>query len=205
MHTIEEAEAFIGGHAFLSQLLLSAKQEYTAATGKILENDDGYLPRVKSYLYWFLFDWPIPPQKKINVFQYFLDEQNDLAKKAFASQLQNSRHSLFIFDKHTKAGVRIIDLFTNLKFELADQEAFQGMNHGDWFESRIFEIDGYQIFSDYFLIHPESVLKQVKPLIKHAKTSRAEQTALIFKLQASYVKWKNYKMIDLSSIYNFSI
>jgi len=200
---IEAAEQFISNDPTLSKYLLQAKEEYVAITGRLNEGEEGYLQRIKAFLIWFLFSWELPPKMEETPFSRFKNSLSDQKEKEIAAAMEKNIHSLFLFEKKAKNGVHVRDLFTKKRYFLAHLESFDGFENGFWFETRLFPVEGAYVVADYIILHPKSLLKAIGAQIKKYQPHPKAFFGFLLQLQNYYSKWKNYKKIDVESIYTF--
>ncbi|MBL0691247.1 MAG: hypothetical protein JJV97_02835 [SAR324 cluster bacterium] len=201
---IYRVEAFVGSHPELSRLIIKAKDEFSALAGKLHTDGDDYNNRIKSFLNWFLFDWKISSSSQKTPFEVFMKEAKlDSETKQYCVNLVNHQYSLFLMDKKFKSGVRLKNLYNKKKLLLADLDGFEGIESGDWIETRIFTVNGCNLLGNYMIIHPALAYKTLHKRIKKSALPVDAWQELILKLHNCHAKWRSYKKIDVSFIYKF--
>lgn len=198
---LDKAEEFIAKNKKLSSCIMLARDEFINATASLRDSQKNYEHRIKSFLLWFLFNYKIPLDKRITPIELFNDSLEESTPNDYGKSLLNHQYSLFVLHKKTNQGVYIKNLFNNKKFIVANLSYFEGINPGEWFETRVFNISGHNILADYFIFHPPEMLKAVKKQISKNHGNEVFLQNLIFKLQNFYVKWLAYKKIAIKDIY----
>ena len=202
---LERAEDFIGKHPRLSKSIIKAKEQFSLKAGKLNYAEESYLQRIKAFLYWFLFNWPKNDSYQEKPIEAFIRSLEGKDERDYGKQLLDHSHALFLLKGRSKAGFGVENLFTKQKLTVAAQDSFAGIDYGNWFETRIFKVEGSYLLADYLILHPPVVLKMVKKQIKLGPKNYAAQQELMFKLQDCYFKWKNYRQIDINAIYNLKL
>ena len=182
-----------------------AKEEFEKFAGAIFETDRSYDARINSFHNWYILDRPLQGRRKTPL-EYFLEfNANSLSKKELINyqELKDNIHSLFELVKIPRGKTLVRDLATGKKYEIADSAQTDYMDKGALFNSRIFRHDGAYYFSNYFLLHPAAVWKQVKKQARRVRKAKEDSTPFLFLLVLFQSRFDQYKQMEPAKIYRF--
>lgn len=203
--SIEFIEQFIGEHDKLSIEIVKARETFFERTGTLRESDPSYHYRMRAFLLWFAFNWPLNDQG-LTPFHIFMSSPPPSGRDVdyeFCSQLNPHSYTLFELLKIAKGETIVRHLQSGKKIRVQDVDALFAVEKGTYFETRIFHLNEGSYFADYFIFHPLSVQKEINKQIKLIKKQPELMEKLLLKLHHFHTKWENYRNIDLKFIYHF--
>lgn len=186
--------------------MIMAKEEFERFAGPIYETDRSYDARINSFHNWYILDRPLRSQGKTPL-RYFLEYQaNDISdedRHAF-EELQTNVHSVFELLKFSDGQTTVRNLITNKKIRVEGMEGTEYIDKGSLFNSRLFTHEGKLYFSNYFLLHPQGVIRKIKVQSKKVRKSMEDPKSFLFTLVLFQSRWDQYKQMELDNIYRFS-
>jgi len=203
---INKVESFILSDPVLSKEIVAAKGKYEEDAGRIKDSFPDYENRITSFLYWFIFEWTsrtLQNQNPIGIFFNLQRKKLQESEREIFKQLINHRHSLFEFIKIGKKESVIYDLFAKKKIRLKDHEMMFGMEPGQYFETRIFQIDKEFYFAPYLIKHPHMVRGSIYTVVKKIRKLNKPYFPFLIHLQYLQFKFETFPKFDFRKIYNF--
>jgi len=182
-----------------------AKMEFEGFAGPIYETDRSYDARINSFHNWYILDRPLE-SKRITPLQYYLEyNANSLPEDDLRhySELVDNLHALFEVARHGREGIRVRDLLTGKKYDIGGAEQAQSLDKGVLFNSRIFRHEGACYFSNYFLLHPGAVAKEIRDRAKGLRKGHGDPKAFLFQLVLFQSRYDQYRQMEPRKIYRF--
>lgn len=160
---LEQLFEFIAQH-IPSDKIMQAKKEYQSMTGEIYEDDKSYNMRMALFLEWYLLDnYTAGTQKTIleslieeNLFEW--TQSHVEACKDIAYNIQ----ALFEVKKVRDNSVTVLDLFTDEKYLIEEEDSKLVFRKNDIFQGRIVPRQGKWYFTGYFCFHPSKTQRFIK-------------------------------------------
>jgi hypothetical protein len=183
-----------------------AKEEFEAIVGPIYETDRTYDARINSFHNWYILDRPLQSHG-VTPLNYFIDyNANTLAENELTHyrELRGNLHSVFEVVKFLPGKTRLRDVVTRRKYDVEGTEHTQFLDPGSLFNSRIFRHDKSYYTSNYFLLHPPVVGKQIRAEARKVKKAKQDPKDLLFRLVLFQGRFDQYKQMDPRNIYRFA-
>ena len=179
---LEQLFEFIAQH-IPAEKIMQAKQKYQKMTGEIYEDDKSYNTRMALFLEWYLLDNYLPGTQTTILEN--LTEENQFSWSQdhidVCKDISNNIQALFEVKKIRDKSVTVLNLFTDEKFFIEEENSKLVFRKNDIFHGRIVPRQGKWLFTGYFCFHPS----KTKPYIK-------EETKKYFLL---YRTWKKELML----------
>lgn len=188
-----------------SELTL-AKEEFERFAGAIFATDRSYDARINSFHNWYILDRPLREQG-VTPQQYFVEyNANTLAENELQRyrELGSNLHSLFELVKFVKNKTRVKDLITGIKYDIEGIEQTEAMDRGLLFNTRIFRHERFYYFSNYFLLHPSVVSREIRDEAKKTRKKKEDPKQFLFNLVLYQSRYDQYKQMEPSKIYRFN-
>jgi hypothetical protein len=182
-----------------------AKEEFERFAGPIFETDRSFDARINSFHNWYILDRPLA-SRGITPLRYFLDyNANSLPPHELKGyqELEQNLHSVFELVRSTEDGTRVRDLLSGKRYEVAGEEVTRFIDKGALFSTRLFKHDERYYFSNYVLLHPAQVTRQIKGETKKLRKARGDPKGFLFQLVLFQSRWDQYKQMDVKNIYRF--
>lgn len=183
-----------------------AKEEFEAIVGPIYETDRTYDARINSFHNWYILDRPLQSHG-VTPLNYFIDyNANTLAENELTHyrELRGNLHSVFEVVKFLPGKTRLRDVVARRKYDVEGTEHTQFLDPGSLFNSRIFRHDKSYYTSNYFLLHPLVVGKQIRAEARKVKKAKQDPKDLLFRLVLFQGRFDQYKQMDPRNIYRFA-
>ena len=193
---------YVAKHIPSEQIML-AKKEYQKTTGDIYEDDKSYSTRMALFLEWYLLDLYEPGAYQTILENIIEENPSTLSQDSMDAYKNISNNILGLFEirKVRDHSVTVLNLFTDEKYLVDEQDSKLVFRKNDVFQGRIFPHQGKYYFSGYFCFHPNKTHRYIKSKTKVfyllQKTWKKELYSLeknLSKSQKSYVK--NSKLIE---------
>ena len=200
--TLEQLFEFVAQH-IPSEYIMIAKKEYQKTTGKIYEDDKSYNTRMALFLEWYLLDYYEPGTHRSILENIIEDNSFSLTPDRLESCKDVSKNiqALFEIKKVRDNSVTVLDLFTDEKYQIEEEDSKLAFRKNDIFQGRIFPHQDKYFFSGYFCFHPNKTQRYIKGETKEfyllQRSWRKEHYKLekeLLKIQKSY--FKNSKSIE---------
>jgi hypothetical protein len=200
----ERAGLFFEQHPRLSLEIVTAKEAYFSATGRIKESDRDFGNRMNAFLLWFLFDWSLTSGggRPLDHYLAYLEEAQDAAAISLLRQQQSHLHSLFDFVKRKSDICVIKDVLTGRKYKVSESRLWLDHTKGALFETRVFADDGVYFLANYLIHHPLEVRRGILKKVVGIRKANSSIKPFLMQLHASHTKWINYRHIHIKSIYH---
>ena len=193
--------------------IVSAKQEYFAATGgEVHEEDRCYEQRMQAFFNWYLFD---RKQGDATPVERYLREkgaelpgdQKNVLLGATQSKLSiyEYRGTRGLFSRPSRGQVRVRDAFTGEDFDVTERRQMHGLDVGDLFEARLIPVDGSLQFSTSFTYHPREVRRTIVREIKRRKKAgqAIDARGFAWELEKMSLQAERFRNVNIDAIYNF--
>jgi hypothetical protein len=169
--------------------VLRAKEEFTARTGRIFEDDEIFEARTTAFLEWYVVERPmsdhgVPPAAVA---------RRSEANPAYDAWLASHRS---VFEIEEQGGGRIVltDLFGGGLYEVEERRALAGVAPGDVFEARVLSWCGKIRFGRTFLYHPagarEAIIGQGRQ-VRERGGSRGDAVDHVATLKVRSLRYRN--------------
>jgi hypothetical protein len=185
--------------------LTAAKEEFQAFAGPIFESDRNFDARINAFHNWYILDRPLKANGRTPI-AYFLEfNANTLSEEQRArfEELVHHVHSLFELIKTGPKNTVLRDVLTGKKFVLDGVQQTQHLDKGALFNTRLFRHQEQWYFSNYVILHPGSVARDIKQAAKRNKKAKTEAKPFLYQLMLFQGRWEQYKQMDLHAIYRF--
>ena len=189
-------------HAELS----AAKREFEEMAGPIVATDRGYDARINSFHNWYILDRALIFNGKTPL-DYFLEyNANSLSPSELGEYraLQDNTHSVFQLSRLTKFHTHLVDLVSGTKFKVEGVEDSGTLDRGALFNARLFRHGDKHYLSNYFIMHPAEVTRQVQKQAKRLRKQKADPKAFLFRMLLYQSRWEQYKQMDVEVIYRLA-
>ena len=189
-----------------SKELAAAKEEFQTFAGPIFESDRNFDARINAFHNWYILDRPLKANNKTPL-AYFLEfNANTLNDEEWSryEELVHHVHSLFELMKIGPKGTVLLDVMTGKKITLDGTQQTQHLDKGALFNTRLFRHQDQWFFSNYLILHPGGVGKDIMREAKRRKKTKAPITPFLYQLMLFQGRWEQYKQMDLHAIYRFS-
>ena len=193
---------YVAKHIPSEQIML-AKKEYQKTTGDIYEDDKSYNTRMALFLEWYLLDQYEPGSQQTILENIIEENPSAWTQDSLDAYKDISNNTLGIFEirKVRDNSVTVLDLFTDEKYLIEEQDSKLAFRKNDLFQGRIFPHLGKYYFSGYFCFHPKKTHRYIQSktkvfyLIQRAwKKELYRLEKFLLKNQKSYLK--NSKSIE---------
>ncbi len=151
-----------------SDQILEAKKTYQKETGEIYEDDKSYNSRMALFLEWYLFDQSALDKSK-TILESIIDENadgwnNDRLK--IYKDITENIHGLFLAKKIKDGNVKVLNLFTDEKYLVAEKDSRLIFRKNDVFQGRIVFFQDQYHFTGNFCFHPDKTQKYINSEVK---------------------------------------
>lgn len=201
----EEMSGFFNDYELLAKDLVRARDDFFQLTGQLNESDPSFNNRMNAFLLWFTFDFRSSLDLK-TPFELYCEEVRSSKPEADLERVydfKNHVHSLFEFLKMHKEEAIVRNLFNKEKLRIVEPNFLIGSQTGIVFETRVFQIDGQQRFSNYFIQHPTEMKKPIKKRCKQIRKNGETVKPFMMTLHSYHTKWERYRNININNIYHF--
>jgi len=200
--TLEQLFEFVAQHIPSEQITI-AKKEYQKTTGKIYEDDKSYNTRMALFLEWYLLDHYEPGIRRTILENMIEDNSSSwtLDRQEAYKDISNNIQALFEIKKVRDNSVTVLDLFTDEKYQVEEEDSKLLFRKNDIFQGRIVPHQDKYFFTGYFCFHPNKTQRYIKGEAKDfyllQRSWKKELHKLekeLLKIQKSY--FKNSKSIE---------
>ncbi len=147
-----------------SEEIMIAKKEYQTTTGEIYEDDKSYNTRMALFLEWYLLDYYGPGKDK-TVLESIIEENPTSwiqgAVEVYKA-ISNNIQALFEVKKIRENMVTVLDLFTDEKYQVYEDDSKLVFRKNDLFQGRIVFHQGKYYFTGYYSFHPSKTERFIK-------------------------------------------
>ncbi|EQC45876.1 hypothetical protein M899_1310 [Bacteriovorax sp. BSW11_IV] len=185
--------------------LVSAKDEYFAMAGKVLEEDDDFENRMSSFNLWYLMQRRANEKSSTYIETYV--KENELEEDV-GNALVGANHSLFEYSGTNFRKKHVIkDILHDRKIYLEKDYIMPSIVKDDIFIGRTLDFKEKSFLLDGITVVPGDVRSV---LVKESKKVRKLQDLkrdfqFLMQIEAFKTKWRRYGHIDAKKIFQFRI
>ena len=167
--------------------LYQAKKDFQKISGEIFEDDKSYESRMGSFLEWYTFD-RIQPESTLTPLQRYLKTTSITPEsRELAEAIAKSIHGLFIAKKIKNDCVFVIDIMSNEKHQVMENQGSILFNSDDLFEGRLIPYREQYYFTDHFCYHPKPTVGFILSKVKSLRADENEALEIEKRLQKALV------------------
>ena len=161
--TLEQLFEFVAQHIPSEQITM-AKKEYQKTTGEIYEDDKSYNSRMALFLEWYLLDQYEPGTRQTVLENIIEDNSFSWTPDRLESYKDVSKNiqALFEIKKVRDNSVTVLDLFTDEKYQIEEEDSKLAFRKNDIFQGRIVPHNDKYFFTGYFCFHPNKTQRYIK-------------------------------------------
>ena len=161
--TLEQLFEFVAQHIPSEQIMM-AKKEYQKTTGEIYEDDKSYNSRMALFLEWYLLDQYEPGTRQTVLENIIEDNSSSWTPDRLESYKDVSKNiqALFEIKKVRDNSVTVLDLFTDEKYQIEEEDSKLAFRKNDIFQGRIVPHNDKYFFTGYFCFHPIKTQRYIK-------------------------------------------
>jgi hypothetical protein len=161
--TLEQLFEFVAQHIPSEQIMM-AKKEYQKTTGEIYEDDKSYNSRMALFLEWYLLDQYEPGTRQTVLENIIEDNSFSWTPDRLESYKDVSKNiqALFEIKKVRDNSVTVLDLFTDEKYQIEEEDSKLAFRKNDIFQGRIVPHNDKYFFTGYFCFHPNKTQRYIK-------------------------------------------
>jgi len=161
--TLEQLFDFVAQHIPSEQIMM-AKKEYQKTTGEIYEDDKSYNSRMALFLEWYLLDQYEPGTRQTVLENIIEDNSFSWTPDRLESYKDVSKNiqALFEIKKVRDNSVTVLDLFTDEKYQIEEEDSKLAFRKNDIFQGRIVPHNDKYFFTGYFCFHPNKAQLYIK-------------------------------------------
>ena len=161
--TLEQLFEFVAQHIPSEQIMM-AKKEYQKTTGEIYEDDKSYNSRMALFLEWYLLDQYEPGTRQTVLENIIEDNSSSWTPDRLESYKDVSKNiqALFEIKKVRDNSVTVLDLFTDEKYQIEEEDSKLVFRKNDIFQGRIVPHNDKYFFTGYFCFHPNKTQRYIK-------------------------------------------
>ena len=161
--TLEQLFEFVAQHIPSEQIMM-AKKEYQKTTGEIYEDDKSYNSRMALFLEWYLLDQYEPGTRQTVLENIIKDNSSSWTPDRLESYKDVSKNiqALFEIKKVRDNSVTVLDLFTDEKYHVEEEDSKLAFRKNDIFQGRIVPHNDKYFFTGYFCFHPIKTQRYIK-------------------------------------------
>jgi len=161
--TLEQLFEFVAQHIPSEQIMM-AKKEYQKTTGEIYEDDKSYNSRMTLFLEWYLLDQYEPGTRQTVLENIIEDNSFSWTPDRLESYKDVSKNiqALFEIKKVRDNSVTVLDLFTDEKYQIEEEDSKIAFRKNDIFQGRIVPHNDKYFFTGYFCFHPNKTQRYIK-------------------------------------------
>ena len=160
---LEQLFEFVAQHIPSEQIMM-AKKEYQKTTGEIYEDDKSYNSRMALFLEWYLLDQYEPGTRQTVLENIIEDNSSSWTPDRLESYKDVSKNiqALFEIKKVRDNSVTVLDLFTDEKYQIEEEDSKLAFRKNDIFQGRIVPHNDKYFFTGYFCFHPNKTQRYIK-------------------------------------------
>ena len=161
--TLEQLFEFVAQHIPSEQIMM-AKKEYQKTTGEIYEDDKSYNSRMALFLEWYLLDQYEPGTRQTVLENIIEDNSSSWTPDRLESYKDVSKNiqALFEIKKVRDNSVTVLDLFTDEKYQIEEEDSKLAFRKNDIFQGRIVPHNDKYFFTGNFCFHPNKTQRYIK-------------------------------------------
>jgi hypothetical protein len=197
-----------------SDQVMLAKMEYQKTTGEIYEDDKSYNMRMALFLEWYLLDY-YAPGKQITPLESMIEENPTSWVQGgleVYKSISNNIQALYEVKKIRENTVTVLDLFTDEKYQVYEEDSKLAFRKNDIFQGRIVFHQGKYFFTGYYSFHPLKAQRYIKGEAKKIyliqriwKKELNQLEKKLAKIQKLYLKFSTSIEKIKNKIYNTDI
>ncbi len=157
--------------------IFQAKKDYQKISGEIFEDDKSFESRMGCFLEWYTFDRICTDNSSTPLQQYLQNQSVAPENRKLAEAISQSIHGLFVAKKIKNDHVVVVNIMTNDKYQVKENEGSMLFNSDDLFEGRLIPYQGQYYFTDHFCYHPKPTVEFILSKVKNLKASEEEALA----------------------------
>ena len=200
--TLEQLFEFVAQHIPSEQIMI-AKKEYQKTAGEIYEDDKSYNTRMVLFLEWYLLDHYEPGTRR-TILENIIEDYSSswtLDRREACKDISNNIQALFEIKKVRDNSVTVLDLFSDEKYLVEEEDSKLAFRKNDIFQGRIFPHQDKYFFSGYFCFHPNKTQRYIKGEAKKFYLLQRSWRKELYKLEKELLKiqksyFKNSKSIE---------
>jgi hypothetical protein len=203
--SLEQLFEYVAKHIPSEQIML-AKNEYQKTTGGIYEDDKSYNTRMALFLEWYLLD------------QYALDAHHTILENILNDNpiswsenqlniykdISNNILALFEIRKVRENSVIVLDLFTDEKYQVDEEDSKLIFRKNDVFQGRIIPYQEKFYFSGNYCFHPSKSQRYIKSETKKIYLLQKSWTKELTKLEKDLLSFQKFQLKNNKSIDKFN-
>jgi hypothetical protein len=200
--SLEQLFEYVAKH-IPSEHIMLAKKEYQKTTGDIYEDDKSYNSRMALFLEWYLLDNYAPDTHRTILENLIEEDPSSWTQERLEVCKDISKNILGLFEvrKVRDNSVTVLDLFTDEKYLVDEENSKLAFRKNDVFQGRIVPHHGKYYFSGYFCFHPNKTQRYIKGLTKSFYILQKSWKKELYNLEKTLLKTgksniKNSKAID---------
>ena len=143
---------------------MMAKKEYQKTAGEIYEDDKSYNTRMALFLEWYLLDQFEPGTRHTILEKIIKDNSSSwpLDRLDAYKDISNNIQALFEIKKVRDNSVTVLDLFTDEKYQVEEEDSKLAFRKNDIFQGRIVPYGDKYFFTGHFCFHPNETQRYIK-------------------------------------------
>ena len=199
--TLEQLFEFVAQHIPSEQIMM-AKKEYQKTTGEIYEDDKSYNSRMALFLEWYLLDQYEPGTRQTVLENIIEDNSSSWTPDRLESYKDVSKNiqALFEIKKVRDNSVTVLDLFTDEKYQIEEEDSKLAFRKNDIFQGRIVPHNDKYFFTGYFCFHPNKAQRYIKGETKKFYLLQRSWKKELTKLEKESSKFKKLYLKNAVSI-----
>ena len=147
---------------------MESKKDYQKSTGKTYGDDKSYDTRMALFLEWYLLDNYVPGTQ--NTILEDIIEKNesvwDQNHSEVCRNIANNIQALFEVKKVRNNSVTVLNLFTDEKYLIDEEDSNLIFRKNDIFQGRIVPQHGKWFFTGHFCFHPSEISSYINSEVK---------------------------------------
>ena len=161
--TLEQLFEFVAQHIPSEQIMM-AKKEYQKTTGEIYEDDKSYNSRMALFLEWYLLDQYEPGTRQTVLENIIEDNSSSWTpdRLELYKDVSKNIQALFEIKKVRDNSVTVLDLFTDEKYQIEEEDSKLAFRKNDIFQGRIVPHNDKYFFTGHFCFHPNKTQRYIK-------------------------------------------
>ena len=199
--TLEQLFEFVAQHIPSEQIMM-AKKEYQKTTGEIYEDDKSYNSRMALFLEWYLLDQYEPGTRQTVLENIIEDNSSSWTPDRLESYKDVSKNiqALFEIKKVRDNSVTVLDLFTDEKYQIEEEDSKLAFRKNDIFQGRIVPHNDKYFFTGNFCFHPKKIQRYIKSEAKKIYLLQRSWKKELTKLEKESSKFQKLYLKNAVSI-----
>jgi hypothetical protein len=180
--------------------LARARELYEERRGRVRQDEELWEPWTQAFLEWFAFEWEGPDGAGPPALRALADEPDDRRAAALRSWLRSQR-ALVAIGRQRPGSVRVRDLCRGTLFDVAEQRALLGVDHGDVAEVRLIGFEGQVRFGRTFLYHPTGTAPALEERIALLRDQGRSTADILDHCASLRLRTERYRHVDPVRLY----